>query len=85
VHADVRDPAAAIARLDRAHAIADLVDGPDGFVRTVRPLVTSGTSPLRMCRSVPQMVTASTRTMTSPSSVISGSGTSSQAFWPGPW
>ena len=31
----------------------------------IRPSVTAGTSPLRMCRSVPQMVTASTRTIAS--------------------
>src|SRR6185437_8129784 len=51
----------------------------------IRPGRTSGTSPARMCRSVPQIVVASTRTITSPSSVISGSGTSSQARSPGPW
>ena len=51
----------------------------------IRPSVTAGTSPLRMCRSVPQIVTASTRTIASVSTVISGLGTSSQAFWPGPW
>ena len=45
---------------------------------------TSGTSPARMCRSVPQMVVASTRMMASFSSMISGSGTSSHAIWPGP-
>src|SRR6185312_6199664 len=44
----------------------------------IRPSCTVGTSPLRMCRSVPQMVVASTRTMTSPSSRISGSAASSQ-------
>jgi hypothetical protein len=51
----------------------------------ILPARTSGTSPARMCRSVPQMVVASTRTMASPSSMISGSATSSHAFWPGPW
>ena len=33
--------------------------------RGSRPSVTAGTSPLRMCRSVPQIVVVSTRTMTS--------------------
>src|SRR6478609_37735 len=51
----------------------------------MRPSVTAGTSPLRMCRSVPQIVVVSTRTMTSVGSTITGSGTSSHAFWPGPW
>src|SRR5450631_3969466 len=37
-----------------------------------------------MCRSVPQMVVASTRTMASPSSKMTGSGTSFQLFDPGP-
>ena len=51
----------------------------------MRPSVTAGTSPLRMCRSVPQIVVVSTRTMTSVGSMIVGSGTSSHAFLPGPW
>jgi hypothetical protein len=46
----------------------------------MRPSVTAGTSPLRMCRSVPQIVTASTRTMASVSAWITGLGTSSHAF-----
>ena len=82
--ADARDEDA-VARREPVHAVADLVDGarrPRG--RGSCPARTSGTSPARMCRSVPQMVVASTRTMASPSSMISGSGTSSHAFWPGP-
>ena len=47
--------------------------------------MTAGTSPLRMCRSVPQIVVASTRTIASVSSTIVGFGTSSQALLPGPW
>jgi hypothetical protein len=58
---------------------------PTASWRRTRLLCTTGTSPLRMCRSVPQMVVASIRTMASPWSRISGSGTSSQAFRPGPW
>ena len=46
----------------------------------IRPSVTAGTSPLRMCRSVPQIVVVSTCTITSVGSMISGSGTSSHAF-----
>ena len=49
------------------------------------PGFTSGTSPLRMCRSVPQIVDESIRTIASVGSMIDGSGTSSQLRWPGPW
>ncbi len=52
--------------------------------RTV-PGRTSGTSPFRMCRSVPQTVTASTRTIASVESLRTGSAVSSQAASPGPW
>src|SRR5579884_1055855 len=51
----------------------------------IRPSATSGTSPPRMCRSVPQIVTASTRTITSVVSTRSGSGTTCQERLPGPW
>src|SRR6478609_4364988 len=51
----------------------------------IRPAATAGTSPLRMCRSVPQMVVVSILTMTSVACSIFGSGTSSQALMPGPW
>ena len=50
----------------------------------MRPSVTAGTSPLRMCRSVPQIVVVSTLTITSVGSWMPGSGTVSQAFSPGP-
>src|SRR6478609_2056794 len=49
------------------------------------PGTTSGTSPLRMWRSVPQMVVESIFTMTSVGASIFGSSTSSQARCPGPW
>src|SRR4051812_18877340 len=49
------------------------------------PGFTVGTSPLRMWRSVPQIVDESIRTMTSVGSSSTGSGTSSQPRWPGPW
>ena len=51
--------------------------------RTV-PGVDSGTSPLRMWRSVPQIVDESIRTIASVGSMIVGSGTDSQARCPGP-
>ena len=47
--------------------------------------VTAGTSPLRMCRSVPQIVVASILTMASAGSLMLGSGTSSHTLRPGPW
>ena len=46
----------------------------------IRPSVTAGTSPLRMCRSVPQIVTASTRTIASVSA-----GSPASAPPPTPW
>src|SRR3954452_10269065 len=49
------------------------------------PGSTSGTSPFRMWRSVPQIVDESTRTTTSPGSRTAGSGTVSQTRRPGPW
>src|SRR5690348_8184946 len=51
----------------------------------MRPSVTAGTSPCRICRSVPQIVVVSTLTTTSVGSLMAASGTSSHAFWPGPW
>src|SRR5580704_4701120 len=51
----------------------------------MRPSVTAGTSPCRICRSVPQIVVVSTLTTTSVGSLMLASGTSSHAFWPGPW
>jgi hypothetical protein len=51
----------------------------------IRPSVTAGTSPLRMCRSVPQMVVVSIRTIASVGCWTVGSGTSSHALRPGPW
>ena len=50
----------------------------------MRPGVTAGTSPLRMCRSVPQIVVVSMRTMTSVGCWMRGGGTSCHAFLPGP-
>src|SRR5580700_971971 len=51
----------------------------------MRPSTTAGTSPLRMCRSVPQIVVVSIRTTMSVGSAGAGSATVSQDFWPGPW
>ena len=50
----------------------------------MRPSVTAGTSPLRMCRSVPQIVVVSTLTITSVGSWMPGSSTLSQDRCPGP-
>src|ERR1035441_7846058 len=50
-----------------------------------RPSVTAGRSPLRMWRSVPQIVDVLIRTMASVASLIVGLGLSSQARRPGPW
>ena len=52
---------------------------------SIVPGFTSGTSPLRMCRSVPQIVDESIRTMASVGSMMDGSGTDSHARSPGPW
>jgi len=50
----------------------------------MRPSVTAGRSPLRMCRSVPQMVEVVMRTMASPGSSITGCACASQEGLPGP-
>ena len=50
----------------------------------MRPSVIAGTSPLRMCRSVPQIVVVSTRTIASLSAASLGLATSSHALAPGP-
>ena len=55
----------AVAGLERGDGVADLDDGADGLVAEDRPGWTSGTSPLRMCRSVPQIVDESMRTIAS--------------------
>src|ERR1700683_2180606 len=50
----------------------------------MRPGWQVGTSPLRMCRSVPQIVVFTILTIASVGAVISGFGRSSRAFLPGP-
>ncbi len=57
---------------------------PTASCPRTRPGVVSGTSPFRMCRSVPQIVVASTCTMTSLSCSIFGSAISLQLLRPGP-
>ena len=57
---------------------------PTASCPRIRPDSTSGESPLRMCRSVPQLVTAATRPMASRLSCISGSATSAHSMTPGP-
>jgi hypothetical protein len=60
--ADARDDDA-ISDGDGSYGRADFEDGADAFMPRILPSVTAGTSPLRMCRSVPQMVVVSTWTM----------------------
>src|SRR5579872_5733208 len=50
----------------------------------MRPGTTSGTSPFRICRSVPHIVVFTTLTRASVGSIIVGFGLVSQAFLPGP-
>src|SRR3954453_8719935 len=57
---------------------------PTASCPRMRPSVTAGTSPLRMCRSVPQIVVVSTLTITSVGSWMPGSSTLSQDRWPAP-
>src|SRR3954453_21606991 len=57
---------------------------PTASCPRMRPSVTAGTSPLRMCRSVPQIVVVSTLTITSVGSWIPGSSTLSQERCPAP-
>src|SRR3954454_13491372 len=57
---------------------------PTASCPRMRPSVTAGTSPLRMCRSVPQIVVVSTLTITSVGSWMPGSSTVSQDRSPGP-
>ena len=56
---------------------------PTASCPRMRPSVTAGTSPLRMCRSVPQIVVVSTLTITSVGSWMPGSSTVSQDRCPG--
>ncbi len=74
----------AVARIDVLDCRTHLFDRPDGLVAEDPPGVTSGRSPFKMWRSVPQMVVASTRTIASVSSMSVGSGTSSQLLSLGP-
>ncbi len=51
---------------------------------STRPGSQLGTSPLRICRSVPQMVVCVTRTIASVAAASVGAGRSSSDFFPGP-
>jgi hypothetical protein len=57
---------------------------PTASCPKVRPSVTVGTSPLRMCRSVPQMVVVSILTIASVGLSILGSDFDSYFLSPGP-
>lgn len=70
--------------LTRVHSGPTRVTVPTPSWPRMRPGVTAGTSPLRMCRSVPQMVVVSILTIASVGSWISGPVTSSQDYCPGP-
>lgn len=63
---------------------ANLGDYADALMAKDAPRGNPGTSPLRMCRSVLQIVVVSIRTITSVECCILEFGTSCQAFWPGP-
>src|SRR3954464_2763147 len=76
--------------MTRSPTLRLVTDGPTSVMvptpswPKMPPLATAGTSPLRMCRSVPQIVVVSTLTITSLGPWILGSGTSVQDFTPGP-
>ena len=74
----------AVALRDRCDRVAFGDDGADCLVPEDPPGPTVGTSPLRMCRSVPQMVEEPISTTTSEGSRTIGSGTGSQVRTPGP-
>src|SRR3984885_904612 len=57
---------------------------PTASCPRIRPSVTAGTSPLRMCRLVPQIVVVSIWTIASVGSTIDGSSAVSQERTPGP-
>ena len=75
-----RSPTASVVTAEPSSVIVPTASWP-----RIVPGFTAGTSPLRMCRSVPQIVEESMRTITSVGSWMTGSGTVSHAFWPGPW
>ena len=75
-----RSPSARLVTAEPAAATVPTASWPK-----MRPSTTAGTSPLRMCRSVPQIVVVSIRTTISVGSAGAGSSTVSQDFWPGPW
>ena len=71
-----------ITRPKDRHARTDSLDDAASCPR-IRPGAQVGTSPFKMCRSVPQMVVVETLMMASVGLLISGSGRSSSAFLPG--
>ena len=74
----------AISWLERRDGRPDLVDDAHALVAENAAGLAVGTSPLRMCRSVPQIVVFTILTIASVGAVISGFGRSSSAFLPGP-
>ena len=71
-----------VARLESTYGAADRIDHADTLV--TENAAGCGTSPLRMWRSVPQIVVFRILTTASPGSRIVGLGRSSRDFWPGP-
>src|SRR3954470_23619387 len=70
--------------LTLVHSGPTSVTTPTPSCPRIRPGSTAGTSPLRMCRSVPQIVVVSALTITSVGSWMHGSPTLSQDRCPGP-
>jgi hypothetical protein len=75
----------AVTRGEGGESGSGLDYGPHRLVAEDVPGATSGTSPFRMWRSVPQMVAESIRTMASVGDWMTGSETVSQLFSAGPW
>jgi hypothetical protein len=70
-------------KLETAEPASSMTPSPS--CPRMRPSVTVATSPFMMCRSVPQMVVLSIRTIASVGFWIVGRGFSSQERFPGPW
>ena len=69
-----------VPRLERRDGRPDLVDDADAFMTEDAAGLQVGTSPLRMCRSVPQIVVLLILTIASVGAVTPGFGRSWRAF-----
>jgi hypothetical protein len=72
----------AVADVEVADVVADLLDAPTPSWPRIRPSSTPGIVPRTKCRSVPQIALAVSRTIASVGSWIVGSGTSSSRMSP---